>query len=87
MLVGKDLTDQAIKSVSTIEEQNFFNSSPVAVIVRAKKGTPVFFTNNMAESEAIFLPGTKAVITNAKAVSFEKKGEVKTRLIIELEMG
>lgn len=62
---GKSIPDDAFKSVSSNVDQNYFlknNRREVHCIVKAKKGTNIFFTDNMEESEAIFAPGVNTKI-------------------------
>lgn len=64
-LGGKSIPDDAFKSVSSNVDQNYFlknNRREVHCIVKAKKGTNIFFTDNMEESEAIFAPGVNTKI-------------------------
>lgn len=62
-LSGKAIPDDAFKSVSSNIKANYFiNKRDVHCIIRAKEGTPIFFTDNADESEAIFAGGVRAEI-------------------------
>ena len=62
-LSGKAIPDDAFKSVSSNIKANYFiNKRDIHCIIKAKEGTPIFFTDNADESEAIFAGGVKAKI-------------------------
>lgn len=86
-LVGRDITDKAFVSVSSNAGKNVFVGMDVCLIIRAKKGAHVMFTDNVNESEAIFAPGTPMTITAVKALDYEKGQAKLTKMIIEVSAG
>lgn len=86
-LVGRDITDKAFVSVSSNAGKNVFVGMDVCLIIRAKKGAHVMFTDNVNESEAIFAPGTPMTITAVKALDYEKGQARLTKMIIEVSAG
>ena len=86
-LVGRDITDKAFVSVSSNAGKNDFVGMDVCLIIRAKKGAHVMFTDNVHESEAIFAPGTPMTITAVKALDYEKGQAKLTKMIIEVSAG
>ena len=86
-LVGLDITDKAFVSVSSNAYANVFTTMDVCLIIKAKKGTRVLFTDNAQESEAILAPGTPMKISGVKAFDYTKDGESLTKLVLEVEAG
>lgn len=86
-LVGLDITDRAFVSVSSNANANVFKTMDVCLVIKAKKGTNVLFTDNVRESEAILAPGTPMKIAGVKAFDYTKDGESLTKLVLEVEAG
>lgn len=86
-LVGLDITDRAFVSVSSNVYANVFKTMDVCLVIKAKKGTNVLFTDNVRESEAILAPGTPMKISGVKAFDYTKDGESLTKLVLEVEAG
>lgn len=92
-LIGKDVTDKAFKSVSCDFNRNAFSTRDCICIIKNKKGTPIFFTDNVEESEAIFGRGVPAEITDLQVYNI--RGEMDPvntkntvfRLILEITVG
>lgn len=85
--LGSVIVDNGFMSASVSRETNIFGGSDVTFTVLAGKGRQAFISDNTAESEIVFSPGTKQEIVGAKVSSREAtdhEGKKVTRETIEI---
>lgn len=70
-LVGSVITDRGFMSTSACSELNVFTGSDVKFTIVAPKGTNAFITDNIRESEVVFMPGTKQEVIGVNIIDSE----------------
>lgn len=84
-LKGLGITEKSYLSASTDVDANVFGNFTVKMDLLADSGTPVYFTNNVDESEVIFGRDSKYVIEDIKIEKDESFSRNRINLVVKLQ--
>ncbi|MGM0124692.1 hypothetical protein IGI37_002086 [Enterococcus sp. AZ194] len=78
-----EFVDKGFLSTSVIPAKNVFRSYPIKIEIRVPKGTNIYATDNIHESELILQKGNKYEIISAKMDTIDKKKKIVIEVMVK----